>query len=181
MWQANEANLHHTSFGRTSGITNIRMPPLQICGHCRARPKSNAVLSTRRPHPITLHFAHYNLVRVHKTLRVTPAMAANVTDRLSHRMTSLINGSRCGMLALRAFNSLLFMVRPCRVWHPAHDIHSTCVYRKPHPATISILADKIRCSCARILLSLSVVCLAGYALKMRSELADGRTAIEAIQ
>ena len=29
-----------------------------------------------------LHFAHYNLVRVHKTLRATPAMAANVTDRL---------------------------------------------------------------------------------------------------
>jgi len=28
------------------------------------------------------HFAHYNLVRVHKTLRVTPAMAANVSDRL---------------------------------------------------------------------------------------------------
>jgi hypothetical protein len=31
---------------------------------------------------VTLHFAHYNLVRLHKTLRVTPAMAANVTDRL---------------------------------------------------------------------------------------------------
>jgi IS1 family transposase len=31
---------------------------------------------------VALHFAHYNLVRVHKTLRVTPAMAANVTDRL---------------------------------------------------------------------------------------------------
>ena len=30
---------------------------------------------------LALHFAHYNLVRVHKTLRVTPAMAANVTDR----------------------------------------------------------------------------------------------------
>jgi hypothetical protein len=30
----------------------------------------------------SLHFAHYNLVRLHKTLRVTPAMAANVTDRL---------------------------------------------------------------------------------------------------
>jgi hypothetical protein len=28
------------------------------------------------------HFAHYNLVRLHKTLRVTPAMAANVTDRV---------------------------------------------------------------------------------------------------
>lgn len=31
---------------------------------------------------VALHFADYNLVRVHKTLRVTPAMAANVTDRL---------------------------------------------------------------------------------------------------
>jgi IS1 family transposase len=31
---------------------------------------------------VALHFAHYNLVRVHKTLRVTPAMAANITNRL---------------------------------------------------------------------------------------------------
>ena len=29
-----------------------------------------------------LHFAHYNFVRIHKSLRVTPAMAAGVTDRL---------------------------------------------------------------------------------------------------
>jgi IS1 family transposase len=31
---------------------------------------------------VAVHFAHYNLVRVHKTLRVTPAMAAGVTDKL---------------------------------------------------------------------------------------------------
>src|SRR3979411_2476462 len=31
---------------------------------------------------VALHFAHYNMVRLHKTLRVTPAMAAGVTDRL---------------------------------------------------------------------------------------------------
>ena len=31
---------------------------------------------------VALHFAHYKLVRLHKTLRVTPAMAANVTDRV---------------------------------------------------------------------------------------------------
>jgi IS1 family transposase len=31
---------------------------------------------------VALHFAHYNFVRVHQTLRVTPAMAANLTDRL---------------------------------------------------------------------------------------------------
>ncbi len=31
---------------------------------------------------VSLHFAHYNYVRVHKTLRITPAMAAGVSDRL---------------------------------------------------------------------------------------------------
>ena len=31
---------------------------------------------------VALHFAHYNFVRVHRTLRVTPAMEARVSDRL---------------------------------------------------------------------------------------------------
>ena len=31
---------------------------------------------------VALHFAHYNMVRIHKTLRVTPAMAAGVSNRL---------------------------------------------------------------------------------------------------
>ena len=31
---------------------------------------------------VALHFGHYNLMRLHKSLRVKPAMAANVTDRL---------------------------------------------------------------------------------------------------
>ena len=31
---------------------------------------------------VALHFAHYNLVRLHRSLRVTPAMAAGVTDRV---------------------------------------------------------------------------------------------------
>ena len=31
---------------------------------------------------ISLHFAHYNLVRIHQTLKITPAMAAGVMDRL---------------------------------------------------------------------------------------------------
>ena len=31
---------------------------------------------------VALHFAYYNFVRIHKTLRVSPAMAAGVTDRL---------------------------------------------------------------------------------------------------
>jgi IS1 family transposase len=31
---------------------------------------------------VNLHFAHYNMVRLHKSLRTTPAMAAGVSDRL---------------------------------------------------------------------------------------------------
>ncbi len=38
-------------------------------------------LANLRAH-IALHFAYYNFVRVHQTLRVTPAMAANLTDHL---------------------------------------------------------------------------------------------------
>jgi hypothetical protein len=31
---------------------------------------------------IALHFAYYNFVRIHQTLRMTPAIAAGVTDKL---------------------------------------------------------------------------------------------------
>jgi hypothetical protein len=31
---------------------------------------------------LALHFAWYNLVRIHRSLRVTPAMAAGVTGRV---------------------------------------------------------------------------------------------------
>ncbi|MBS0498360.1 MAG: DDE-type integrase/transposase/recombinase [Proteobacteria bacterium] len=33
-------------------------------------------------HAVALHFMHYNFARIHKTLKVTPAMAAGVTDKL---------------------------------------------------------------------------------------------------
>ncbi len=31
---------------------------------------------------VALHFMYYNFVRIHQTLRCTPAMAAGVSDRL---------------------------------------------------------------------------------------------------
>jgi len=31
---------------------------------------------------VSLHFMHYNFVRIHQTLRMSPAMAAGVPDRL---------------------------------------------------------------------------------------------------
>ena len=33
-------------------------------------------------HALGLYFAFYNFCRIHKTLRVTPAMAAGITDKL---------------------------------------------------------------------------------------------------
>lgn len=33
-------------------------------------------------HALSLYFVFYNFCRIHKTLRVSPAMAAGVTDRL---------------------------------------------------------------------------------------------------
>jgi IS1 family transposase len=33
-------------------------------------------------HSVALHYMHYNFCRIHKTLRVTPAMAAGVTDHV---------------------------------------------------------------------------------------------------
>ncbi len=33
-------------------------------------------------HAVAIHFMYYNFVRIHSTLRVTPAMAAGVTGRL---------------------------------------------------------------------------------------------------
>lgn len=33
-------------------------------------------------HALALYFLFYNFCRIHKTLRVTPAMAAGITDRL---------------------------------------------------------------------------------------------------
>jgi hypothetical protein len=39
-------------------------------------------LKTTRAHSVALFAMYYNFVRVHKTLRVSPAMAANITKRL---------------------------------------------------------------------------------------------------
>ena len=33
-------------------------------------------------HMVALHFMHYNFVRIHKSLKTTPAMAAGVSDKL---------------------------------------------------------------------------------------------------
>lgn len=41
-------------------------------------------------HMVSIYFMHYNFVRIHQTLRVTPAMAAGVTSKL-WEMTDLVH------------------------------------------------------------------------------------------
>lgn len=43
---------------------------------------------------LALHFAHYNLCRVHRTLKMTPAMAAGITDRV-WKLEELVGELRC--------------------------------------------------------------------------------------
>jgi hypothetical protein len=33
-------------------------------------------------HAVAIYFMHYNFVRIHQTLKITPAMAAGVTSKL---------------------------------------------------------------------------------------------------
>ena len=41
-------------------------------------------------HAMALHFLYYNFVRIHQTLKVTPAMTAGVTERL-WEMSDVVN------------------------------------------------------------------------------------------
>ena len=66
-----------TSYAERNNL-NIRM-------HSRRMTRLTNAFSKKmenHAHAMALHFLYYNFVRIHKTLKVTPAMAAGVTDRL---------------------------------------------------------------------------------------------------
>jgi hypothetical protein len=57
---------------------NVRMHQRRMTRLTNAFSKKMA----NHAHAMALHFLYYNFVRIHKTLRTTPAMAAGVTQRL---------------------------------------------------------------------------------------------------
>jgi IS1 family transposase len=66
-----------TSYAERNNL-NVRM-------HSRRMTRLTNAFSKKmenHAHAMALHFLYYNFVRIHKTLKVTPAMAAGVTDRL---------------------------------------------------------------------------------------------------
>jgi IS1 family transposase len=72
-----DLNITSTSYVERQNLT-MRMSMRRFTRLTNAFSKKVENLKTA----VALHFAHYNFVRVHKTLRVTPAMEAGVTDRL---------------------------------------------------------------------------------------------------
>jgi IS1 family transposase len=66
-----------TSYAERNNL-NVRM-------HSRRMTRLTNAFSKKmenHAHAMALHFFYYNFVRIHKTLKTTPAMAAGVTDRL---------------------------------------------------------------------------------------------------
>ena len=66
-----------TSFVERSNLS-IRM------GNRRMTRLTNAFSkkAENHAHMMAIYFMHYNFVRIHQTLKITPAMAAGVTDKL---------------------------------------------------------------------------------------------------
>jgi hypothetical protein len=57
---------------------NVRMGNRRMTRLTNAFSKKSA----NHAHMMAIYFMHYNFVRIHKTLRITPAMAAGVTSKL---------------------------------------------------------------------------------------------------
>ena len=74
-----------TSYAERNNL-NIRMHSRRMTRLTNAFSKKVA----NHAHAMALHFLYYNFVRVHKTLRTTPAMAAGVTKRL-WEMTDVVD------------------------------------------------------------------------------------------
>jgi IS1 family transposase len=69
----------------TTSTSHVERNNLNVRMHQRRMTRLTNAFSKKmanHAHAMALHFLYYNFVRIHKTLRVTPAMAAGVTDRL---------------------------------------------------------------------------------------------------
>jgi hypothetical protein len=84
--EGNPAMKHvSTSYAERNNL-NIRM-------HSRRMTRLTNAFSKKmenHAHAMSLHFMYYNFVRIHKTLRTTPAMAAGVSKKL-WEMSDIVN------------------------------------------------------------------------------------------
>ncbi len=50
-------------------------------------------------HSVALHYMYYNFARIHKTLGITPAMAAGITDHV-WTIENIVNVTQCQFEAM---------------------------------------------------------------------------------
>jgi len=76
MWSADEGHIS-TSFVERQNLS-LRM------GNRRFTRLTNGFLKKvdNHAHPLAIYYMHYNFGRIHKSLRVTPAMEAKVRDHV---------------------------------------------------------------------------------------------------
>jgi IS1 family transposase len=70
---------------RSISTSYVERQNLTVRMHCRRLARLTNAFSKKLDNfkaAVALHFAYYNFVRIHKSLRMTPAMAAGVTDRI---------------------------------------------------------------------------------------------------
>jgi hypothetical protein len=70
--------------GRIS-TSHVERQNLTMRMHCRRLTRLTNAFSKKLESfkaAMALHFAYYNFVKIHSSIRMTPAMAAKVTDRL---------------------------------------------------------------------------------------------------
>lgn len=66
----------------TSYIERQNLTVRQSCRRFARKTSAHSRKLENHCHAVALHFMYYNFVRIHGTLRITPAMAAGVTDTL---------------------------------------------------------------------------------------------------
>ena len=72
----------HESKISTSHIERQNLTMRMQMRRCTRPTNAFSKKAENHAHAVALHFMHYNFCRIHKTLRITPAMAACVTDKL---------------------------------------------------------------------------------------------------
>lgn len=66
----------------TSIVERNNLTMRMNCKRLTRKTNAHSKKAENHSHAVALHFFYYNFCRIHKTIRITPAMAAGVTDRL---------------------------------------------------------------------------------------------------
>ena len=112
---------------------------------------------------IALYFVCYNFVRVHKTLRVTPAMAAGLSDHVWEvtDVVALLDAGRAVKRVEASERAAIRMVQPLGSTTPARGSGDNSFFVKPlqcpHVMRLGALAETLSANYGALDLSFEIV------------------------